>query len=69
MKVMMKKIKLRVWDPSTYLLTEADMAFYLSEAMNEADPGLISLALDDVACALRVKLMVDAVAPRIEARP
>lgn len=51
----MRKIKLRVWDPAAYLLTEEDMTIYLAEAIKEAEPTLISVAIDDVARALCMK--------------
>jgi probable addiction module antidote protein len=44
------KLKTKLFDPAVYLETEADIAAYLSDMMEESnDPGLLAAALGDIA--------------------
>jgi probable addiction module antidote protein len=41
--------KLKKWDATEHLKTEADMAAYLDAALEEGDPQLIAASLGDIA--------------------
>jgi probable addiction module antidote protein len=51
----MTRIKTRRWDPAVYLRDEADMAAYLSAALEEEDPTLLAAIRDDIARAKRMR--------------
>lgn len=42
-------LKTTKWDPAEYLETPEDVAMYLSVALEENDPALLSAALGDIA--------------------
>ena len=45
----MAAVKLRKWDVTEYLQTDADMALYLEACFEEGDSALIAAALGDIA--------------------
>ena len=45
----MAKSKTRRWDPAKHLRDEADIAAYLSAALNDGDPSIVAAALGDIA--------------------
>lgn len=53
------KIKTRPWDPADHLKTKADMAAYLSAALEYGDPNLISAVRSDIARAKRLARMTN----------
>lgn len=45
----MTKLKIRRWDPVDYLDSDARIAGYLSAALEDGDPALVTAALGDIA--------------------
>ena len=48
----MAKTKTILWDAAEHLETEEDMAAYLAAALEDGDPMLVAVALDDIARAM-----------------
>ena len=44
-----KKLKTFPWDPAACLKTHEDIANYLETVLEDGDPALLELALDDIA--------------------
>jgi len=44
-----KTIETRSWDATRHLRTEDDMVAYLDAALEDGDPAVIMVALDDIA--------------------
>ena len=45
----MPELATKRWNPADHLETEADMAAYLEDALEEGDPLLVAAALEDIA--------------------
>ncbi len=45
----MTKTTTTIWDPSSHLSTEEDVAAYLEAALQDGDPQLVAAALGDIA--------------------
>ena len=44
-----KKLKIFSWHPAACLKTDEDIANYLETVLEDGDPALLELALDDIA--------------------